>query len=218
MPPETAPGADSGASTAAPAAEATVTVTAAENGAGTVAGQAPATEDGQGKAPTFDGEFDAEKAARLVANTRAERDAEKAKRSQVEGTLAAIAKALGLDDGESKPDPEALTRQLTEAQDAQRVTRVELAVYRMAAKAGADPDALLDSRSFLDAVKDLDPSAETFADSVKAAISEAVKGNERLKAPAAVAPRAGVPLQGGPAGAPNRPTSLEEAVAARLSS
>lgn len=61
-------------------------------------------------------------------------------------------------------------------------TKVELAVYRIASKAGGDPDALLDSRTFLAEVKDLDPSAKDFSDKVTAAIKTAVKDNPKLKA------------------------------------
>lgn len=61
-------------------------------------------------------------------------------------------------------------------------TRVELAVYRVASKAGGDPDALLDSRGFLAAVKDLDPTDKNFTTRVTDAIKDAVKNNPKLKA------------------------------------
>jgi hypothetical protein len=49
-------------------------------------------------------------------------------------------------------------------------------VYRAAATAGADPDALLDSRSFAQAVADLDPSDTA---GITAAITAAVQANPR---------------------------------------
>ncbi|MET9468494.1 hypothetical protein ABZY44_27645 [Streptomyces sp. NPDC006544] len=73
--------------------------------------------------------------------------------------------------------PEELTQQLTTAQAQARQTAVELAVYRTATAAGADPDALLDSRQFADSLADVDP-ADTAA--VTAAIKAAVQANPRL--------------------------------------
>ncbi|MGD6762050.1 hypothetical protein ACOKM5_24255 [Streptomyces sp. BH097] len=75
--------------------------------------------------------------------------------------------------------PEQLTEQLTTVQAQARATAVELAVYRTAQAAGADPDALLDSRQFAEAVAELDP-ADT--DAVKQAITAAVQANPRLAA------------------------------------
>ncbi|MCY0942594.1 hypothetical protein [Streptomyces antarcticus] len=75
--------------------------------------------------------------------------------------------------------PEELTQQLTTAQAQARQTAVELAVYRSATAAGADPDALLDSRQFADSLADVDP-ADTAA--VTAAIKAAITANPRLGA------------------------------------
>jgi hypothetical protein len=156
----------------------------------------------------IEGEFDAARAARALENAR---NGEKTAKQQ----LAAVAKALGLDTGE-KPDPEALAKQLTAAQDTARTTQVELATYRRAAKAGADPDALLDSRSFLDSVRELDPASATFGDDVEAAIKKAIKENARLKAGSTGAPAAGVPLNGAPDTTKKKATSLEDAVSQAL--
>lgn len=75
--------------------------------------------------------------------------------------------------------PEELTQQLTAAQAQARQTAVELAVYRAAPAAGANPDALLDSRQFAASLADVDP-ADT--DAVTAAIKAAVTANPRLGA------------------------------------
>lgn len=75
--------------------------------------------------------------------------------------------------------PEELTQQLTTAQAQARQTAVELAVYRTATAAGADPDALLDSRTFADSLADIDPT-DTAA--VTAAIKAAITANPRLGA------------------------------------
>src|SRR5690606_2655486 len=95
-----------------------------------------------------------------------------------------LGKALGLikDDKDTPPDPAALTAQIEKATAAHRETAVELAIYRHAGKHGADPDALTDSRTFLNSIKGLDPSDEGFAKKVQAAIKQAVTDNPKLKA------------------------------------
>ncbi|MFF7295316.1 hypothetical protein [Streptomyces sp. NPDC008265] len=87
--------------------------------------------------------------------------------------------------------PEELAEQLTTSRAEARQTAVQLAVYRTAAAAGADPDALLDSRAFADSLADVDP-ADTAA--VTAAITAAITANPRL---AAGAPQTGGPQAGG---------------------
>ncbi|WP_282698231.1 hypothetical protein [Streptomyces sp. CC208A] len=95
-----------------------------------------------------------------------------------------MGKALGLikDDKDEAPDPAKLTAEIERTQKAHRETAVELAVYRGAAKHGADPDALTDSRTFLRSIADLDPSDAEFAKKVQAAIKQAVTDNPKLKA------------------------------------
>lgn len=113
-------------------------------------------------------------------------------------TLDAIAKALGLKEEDTPPDPAKLAEQLkaaqaeTEREKADRAksaeqsaaehrrTQVQLAVYRAAGKHGADSDALLDSASFLNKVAGLDPAADDFADRLGEAITKAVEANPRL--------------------------------------
>lgn len=91
-----------------------------------------------------------------------------------------IGKALGLVEDE-QVDPTELTQQLTASQGAARQAQVELAVFRAAVGSDADPAALLDSRSFLEKVAQIDPSD---ADAITAAIAEVVTANPRLgKAP-----------------------------------
>lgn len=95
----------------------------------------------------------------------------------------AIGKALGLVDDDNV-DPAKLTEQAQQAQAAQREAARELAVYKAAAGAGADPARLLDSRSFLASIDGLDP---TDGDKITAAIKNAVQNNPTLSA----APAAG---------------------------
>ncbi|EPH40342.1 hypothetical protein ABT390_13540 [Streptomyces aurantiacus] len=110
-----------------------------------------------------------------------------------------IGKALGLIKDDEQATPEQLTQQLTTAQEQARATAVELAVHRTAPSAGANPDALLDSRAFATAAATLDP-ADT--DAVTAAIKAAVTANPRLAAEAqhTGAPRGGAEFTGPPSG------------------
>ncbi|MET8399581.1 hypothetical protein [Streptomyces sp900116325] len=90
-----------------------------------------------------------------------------------------IGKALGIVKDDQPADPAQLTQQLAAEQAKARQTAVELAVYRTAAAAGADADALLDSRQFADAVAQLDPTDTT---AITAAITAAIQTNPRLAA------------------------------------
>ncbi len=79
---------------------------------------------------------------------------------------------------------------------------VELAVHRASTKVGADPDALLDSRSFLKAVRDLDPDDKDFSTVLTETIQTAVENNPKFKAAAQAGPpaRSGGEFTGGPGG------------------
>ena len=88
-----------------------------------------------------------------------------------------IGKALGLVKGDEKLDPAVLASEL-------RASRIEMAVYKLAAKAGGDPDSLLDSNSFMRSLNGLDPSDDA---KITEAIKAAVTSNTKLSA----APRAG---------------------------
>jgi hypothetical protein len=104
--------------------------------------------------------------------------------------VAKVLKALGID----SPDdvtPEQLAEQNKTQADTLRQRTVELAVVRAAGKSGADPDALMDSRSFLDGLADLDPDDKDFAAQVADEIKAAVKRNPKLKGTAQVAGSSG---------------------------
>lgn len=91
-----------------------------------------------------------------------------------------LLRELGLVKDESKPvDPAELAKQLQAKDRDARVARVELAIFKNATEAGADPAALLDSASFLASTADLDPSdGGVIADAIRAA----VQANPRLAA------------------------------------
>ncbi|MEU0332223.1 hypothetical protein [Streptomyces sp. NPDC006193] len=115
-----------------------------------------------------------------------------------------LGKALGLvkDDKETPPDPAALKAQIEQATAAHRETAIELAIYRSAGKHGADPDALTDSRSFLNSIKGLDPSEDGFAKKVSEAIKKAVETNPKLKAQGQAPARTAGDFSGGTGGRP----------------
>lgn len=204
---------------------------AGTNGGGTgntnTDGGKPTGDDGDaGKKPKIDGDLDPDRAARAIAAAReAEKKAKEraqAAEAKHQSALDAIAVALGL-----KPDPKADPAELVKAAAAERdkamnqakQQAVELAVYRSAGKAGADPDALLDSRTFLRQVEDLDPTATDFADKIGEAIKKAVETNPKLAAGGNQGSQ-GPARQGadhtGSAGTKQRPASLGAALAARL--
>ncbi|MFB6618221.1 hypothetical protein ACIGFK_07500 [Streptomyces sp. NPDC085524] len=99
-----------------------------------------------------------------------------------------IGRALGLVEADTPPDPDLLTRQLTDERARARQTAVELAVYRTAREAGGDPEALLDSRAFSSSLAGIDP-ADTAA--VRAAIEAAVAVNSKLAAQPPAGPTRG---------------------------
>jgi hypothetical protein len=126
-----------------------------------------------------------------------------------------IGKALGLVQGDEPADPAKLTEQLTATQAQARQAAVELAVFRAAPAHQGDPNALLDSRSFLAKVADLDPTAADFAAKVDAAIKDAVSTNSKLKT-AQAAGASGADHAGGPGEQRNngKPVPLDQAVSA----
>jgi hypothetical protein len=95
-----------------------------------------------------------------------------------------IGKILGLVADDQTADPAKLTEQLTTTQAAAQQALLELAVYKAAAAAKADPAALLDSRAFLTKASGIDPT-DTAA--LAAAISEATTSNPRFKVSQAAA-------------------------------
>jgi hypothetical protein len=137
---------------------------------------------------------------------------------------AKLGKALGLVKDDGPPDPKALAEAISQkdaaltAREADiRARDVELAVWSRADKAGARAAALLDSRSFLNAIGDLDPTSKGFTTALDDAIKTAIKGNPAF-AVAQAAAASGGDLSGGTGetGTRQRPTSLTAAVRGAL--
>ncbi|MEU6822807.1 hypothetical protein ABZ921_19445 [Streptomyces atriruber] len=144
-------------------------------------------------------------------------------RDQLQAALDAVNKALNPDGAEAEQDPAKLAaavadrdKQLGDLSAELRTARVELAAYRAAGEQGARADRLLNSRSFLTAISELDPADETFAATLGAAITTAVEGDPDLYRAAPTGPaRGGAEFNGAPTGE-RRPASLRDAIAARF--
>ena len=127
-----------------------------------------------------------------------------------------LGKALGLvkdDDEQGKgPDAEALTKQIADEQAKATSAARELAVYKAAASNGADPAKLLDSRSFLSSIENVDHTDDK---AISAAIKSAVDGN-RSFALARAAGASTADTASGPGGGstPKADMSLNDAVTA----
>ncbi|MFG2059672.1 hypothetical protein ACGFI9_37240 [Micromonospora sp. NPDC048930] len=189
-------------------------------------GDGQADKDGQGDGtgskdgPNIDGEFDADRAKRAIAAAREAEKKAKGDAKAAKDQVAAILAAAGLKPDGTKDPAEQLkeaTAKTEAAETRARNAQIELAVYKRAGKAGADPDAILDSTSFMNTAKDLDPDAADFADQVVDAMKKAVKANPRL---AATGTSAGAGKQGadhsGSGGSRSRSRDLTSAVAKKL--
>ena len=172
----------------------------------------PAKKAAAGAPSRRDKELERARDQAAKARVGAKEAAEKAKKELVQD----IGKALGLvqDEKDEAPDPAKLQAEIERRTTAHRETAIELAVYRGASKYGADPDALTDSRGFLNSIKGLDPEDEGFAKAVNAAIKKAVDDNPKLKAAPAAPERTSSDFNGG-AGSSSEPQTIDEIRAAR---
>jgi hypothetical protein len=109
--------------------------------------------------------------------------------------LEAIKKALGLSK-DSKLSPEELQEKLSEADTDRADTKRENMVLRHAAKLGVDGDDLMDSRKFMNKLKELDMDDANYSDKVKALVTAESKGSKK----SAGTPKGAAPLDGKPAG------------------
>ncbi|MDQ0943277.1 hypothetical protein [Streptomyces sp. V1I1] len=161
--------------------------------------------------------------AKVITDARAEAGKARtvAKENAATEAREQLLKDLGLLKPDETPDPAKLAAELGEKDtrlaalaESARTQAIELAAYKAAGKHEANAAALLDSRSFLESVKGLDPTADDFADKLDTAIKAAVEANAQLRTGQAPR-RGGGEFPGGP-GTTGRPTSLGSAVAAAL--
>ncbi|MEU9865493.1 hypothetical protein AB0D99_31955 [Streptomyces sp. NPDC047971] len=129
------------------------------------------------------------------------RESEQAQDARYNGLLDQL-KAAGIKLGD-KPDPEQLQASLIAAQSERQTALLRAALYETAAEHGANPAALRDSVSFLDSVKDIDP---TDSAALVAAAKAAVAANPSLSATPAGPARGGADLSGGGGSEPRQLT------------
>lgn len=110
---------------------------------------------------------------------------EKAAQDAQQELIDKLAGALGFkQDGDEAPSVDDLTAQLQQEQEARRSQSIEFEAWRQAADIGVDANALLNLRSFHEAVAQLDPNSDTFKADVKAAIENEKKNSSFIaKAP-----------------------------------
>lgn len=150
-----------------------------------------ATADDQGS-DTDDGGKGGKQA--ILADLAKERDKRQALEQQFSAFKDAMSSALGLTQDEQPPAPEQLAEQLATEKAAAQQARLELAVFR-SAPADVDVSALLDSRTFTDAIAGIDPTDQA---KINAAIEAAVQANPRFKtSPATPAPGVRAAAAGG---------------------
>lgn len=135
---------------------------------------------------------------------------------QYKSTLDKLRQALDPDGGDND-DPATLAERAQQERDekdqALRQKAIELEVYRKAAGHNADPDALLDSRTFLAAASKLDVDSDDFADELDSAIRQAVDNNSKLRAGQAPPRSSGSEFTGGSGGSSDRrPKDLADAL------
>ena len=151
----------------------------------TTAADTPTTETQQPEQAQTNVWDDPDAARAEIERLRRENASERvnAKQTAAEEARQQLLKDLGLVKDEEQADPAELKQRLETKDSELADTRRELAVRR-AAGTKYDADALLDSRSFLESIKTIDP---TDTDAIAAALEGAVRTNPRLKASQAAA-------------------------------
>lgn len=158
--------------------EATKTESTDTKGADTTASTDSATRSQTSDAtpPAWDGKIESldPAAQKIISDLRKEAGDNRVKATAAETRTQAILKAAGL--APEEKDPAAL---LAAAQQNAANSARELAVFKAASTAGADPTKLLDRASFITSIKGIDPSD---GPAIKAAIDAAVTADASLKA------------------------------------
>ncbi|GII63552.1 hypothetical protein Skr01_36370 [Sphaerisporangium krabiense] len=126
-----------------------------------------------------------------------------------------IGKALGLVKDDQPTDPAQLATQVGNLTGENRALKTELAVFKAAAKVGADAAKLTDSRSFLTQLDKLDPSGDGFDAKLRELMKRAIEDNPIYRADTAPAPRGGAEPPGRP-GKAGQADTLTDAITAKL--
>lgn len=150
---------------------------------------------------------------RAAAEERIRKEAAKDATAAAEANLTArLAKALGLskEEEDAGPDAEALAREVDALKESAAAARAEVAAVRAAARLGADPDRLLDSRQFATALAGIDASN---AKAVEDLIRSTLTAQPHLRVDVTPSRSGAEFMGGGSKGA--APATLEDAVAAK---
>lgn len=141
-------------------------------------------------------------AANYRTQLRAEQEARQALQDQLTAqgeTLGKLAAVFNPDAPAGDDPAEALQTITAEAESLRTentTLRAELAVHAVAADNGGNPNALLDSRSFLNTLQALDATADDYRDQVAEAIKSAVESNANLSAAGPAPAKGGAPGAG----------------------
>ena len=137
-------------------------------------------------------------AQKIITDARSEaakartgaRDAATAAQAERQKLIDDLAGMIGLT--QPDPNPEVLSQSLKQAQEERAAYLRELAIYKAASQAGADPAKITDSRSVMQTLADVDPNDHA---ALAAAIQAAVAANPTLRQVQASA-SSGTPLAG----------------------
>lgn len=174
----------------------------------------PPQAPGAPQAPNPEADATRREAEETARQETARAEQEKAVREAVERAKKEtrdklIAQLTGQKAGEPAPDPEDLARQLEQQRADAETARAELTVFRAAAQHGADPNRLLDSRTFMQELGKIDAAdAEAVGKLIKATTDK----HEHLRAAAPTARRSAPEHTGGTSSAP-QPLDLGTAIA-----
>ena len=129
-----------------------------------------------------------ENAHRRIQNRELQENAAAAVEQGIADFSSAFASQLGLDLDDLTADnmAAAVQQQLQDRQDKANKAKRDLAIYRAAGPAGADFDKLADSKTFTNAVDELDPESDDYAERVGQLVHKALDSNPEWKKPAQV--------------------------------
>lgn len=129
-----------------------------------------------------------ENAHRRIQNRELQENAAAAVEQGIADFSSAFANQLGLDLDDYTADnmAAAVQQQLQDRQDKANKAKRDLAIYRAAGPAGADFDKLADSKTFTNAVDELDPESDDYTERVGQLVHKALDSNPEWKKPAQV--------------------------------
>jgi hypothetical protein len=129
------------------------------------------------KRETASARREAQKHRTNLRNAESERDAHATRAAKYDMLL----ESFGIED-ENSFDPKSFADDYGKIVTSHQHTRRQYEVHKRASKAGADPDLLLDSNSFMNKVVGLDPDDKKFGSSLDSLIKEALDSGQHFTA------------------------------------